>query len=73
MNCERRVTKEISGLVKVRYWRLPTTDLYSVPSPRRVPPCSVSFGEVGRGVVTGLASDKLVLCRRSVIYFRCIR
>lgn len=69
MNCDNLFTaKEISGLVKARYCKLPTTLLYSVGSCNRAPECIDSFGDVAIGVVTGLAPIILVLSRRSKMY-----
>ena len=74
MNYDRQLTAyEISGLVNDMYWILPTIDLYIVASCKGVPVFNDIFGEEGRGVVTGLASNMLTQKSKSLIYFLCIR
>ena len=73
-NCDNLLTaKEISVRVKEIYWRLPTIERYWEALGRGSPLSSMSWGEVGNGVVTGLASSILCLIRRFVMYFCCIR
>lgn len=60
-------------LVKVGYWRLPTTYRYCEALVRGMPSSGVSFGDDGRGVEAGFASDMLFLAMRSLMYLHCIK
>lgn len=60
INWESLLTAYVmSGRVKARYCRLPTTDRYCVASDRAEMLLRVSLGDDGNGVNTGLASVML--------------
>jgi len=63
------VLKAMSGRVRLKYWRLPTSAQYSVGDGRRSPESLRNLFVVDNGVDAGFVSAMPDLCSRSVIYF----
>ena len=63
----------MSSLVKVQYWRAPTTCQYSVGSFNNFPSWAKSLGPETVGVAKGRAPIICVLSSSSEIYLDCLR
>lgn len=61
--------KEMSGIVRLKYWRLLTSARYSVADGRRSPKSLSNLSVANNGVDVGFVSNMPDLFGRSVIYF----
>jgi len=63
------VLKAMSGQVRLKYWRPPTSARYSVRDGRRSSESLSNLFVADNGVRTGFVSAMPDLCSRSLIYF----